>query len=198
MSLVAKASSSGNFKILEEGTHLGTCFAVIGVGLQETLWDPKEKVYIGWEVPAVRVQFERNGEEFDQPIVIWQDYTISLSSKANLRHILEGWRGRAFTKQELDGFELFNLISKPCLLTIVHNESGGRTFANVQSICKVMKGQEVPPQEMDILKYSQDAIEQWDQLPDWLQQKIRNQVEVESEIPEETDSEGAIDPDIPF
>jgi len=188
MSLLARSSSSTNFKILEEGTHVGTCFAVIGVGRQETPWGPKEKVYIGWEIPEERVQFEEDGEEFNQPIVIWQNYTISLSNKANLRHILEGWRGRAFTKGELDGFELFNLIGKSCLLTIVHSESGDRTFANVQSIGKVMKGQEVPSQEMPAITYSPGAVEQWGEVPEWLQDKIGNQIKTDTLPPMPTEN----------
>ena len=179
MSLLAKSNSPTNYKIPEKGTQLGICFAVIGLGKQDTPWGLKKKVYIGWEIPAERIQVEKDGENFDQPIVIWQSYTISLSSKANLLQILEGWRGCAFTKEELEGFDLFNLIGKPCLLTIVHNESGGRVYANVQSVGRVMRGQEVPSQEMPSITYSPGAIEQWGEVPDWLQEKIRNQIKTD-------------------
>ena len=196
MSLKAIAKSSTDFKVLEQGTHLAICNAVIGVGLQDTPWGAKEKVYIRWEVPSERVEFEKDGQEFDAPLTIWANYTNSLSNKANLRHVLEGWLGRTFTREEvLSGFELFNLVGMPCLLTVVHNESGERTYANVLSISMVMKGQVVPPQELDPITYSPNAIAQWNDLPDWLKEKVRNQVKNE---PEGEERQAEFKDDIPF
>jgi hypothetical protein len=197
MGLLAKVSSSTTYKVLDEGTHLGICNAVIGVGLQDTPWGKKEKAYIRWEIPASRNQFERNGENFDQPMTVWENYTISLSSKANLRQVLEGWRGSNFTKAELDGFDLFSLIGKPCLLTIVHNVVGDRIYANLQSIGKVMKGQVVPPQEMESIKYAPDDIEQWEDVPEWLQEKIRSSVKKDEQQPK-VQADPFKDDDIPF
>ena len=67
MGLLAKEKLS-DFKLLEPGTHLAICNAVIGVGLQQTIFGSKEKVYIRWEVPAERVQYEKDGEQVNLPM----------------------------------------------------------------------------------------------------------------------------------
>ncbi len=187
MGLLAKEKSS-DFKLLEPGTHLAICNAVIGVGVQETMFGSKEKVYIRWEVPAERVQYEKDGEQVNLPMTIWGNYTNSISPKANLNQLLNGWRGKAFTPEERKGFELFDLVGEPCLLTVVHNESGDNVYANVQSVARVMKGQEIPPQEMPSIVYSNEDTEQWEDVPEWLQDKVKIQVIKES--PEEPATEG--------
>ena len=179
MGLLAKEKSS-DFKLLEAGTHLAICNAVIGVGVQETMFGAKEKVYIRWEVSAERVEYEKDGDQVNLPMSIWGNYTNSISPKANLNQLLNGWRGKGFTPEERTGFELFDLVGVPCLLTVVHNESGDNVYANVQSVARVMKGQEIPPQEMPSIVYSNEDAEQWEDVPEWLQDKVKIQVIKES------------------
>ncbi len=186
MGLLAKEKSS-DFKLLEPGTHLAICNAVIGVGVQETMFGSKEKVYIRWEVPAERVQYEKDGEQVNLPMTIWGNYTNSISKKANLNQLLNGWRGKAFTPEERKGFELFDLVGVPCLLTVVHNESGDNVYANVQSVARVMKGQEIPTQEMPSIVYSNEDTEQWEDVPEWLQDKVK--IQVKKELSEEPATE---------
>src|SRR3990167_2490369 len=61
--------------------------------------------------------------------------------KANLRKHLEAWRGKKFTKEELDGFDVEKLLGVNCQLQVIHNLSdNGGTFANVQAIVPLGKG----------------------------------------------------------
>lgn len=76
-----------------------------------------------------------------KPYLVKKDYTASLHEKAALRADLEGWRGKAFTFDELVGFDLENIIGAPCMLNIVHKQGRkGGTFANIAAIMPLPKG----------------------------------------------------------
>src|SRR5262249_53682681 len=98
------------FEHAPAGTHLGICTSVIDLGTQHDEYQGKpitrNRVLIQWEIQdAVR----ENGE----PFVIGKFYTNSLSEKANLRRDLESWRGKAFSEQELNGFDLAKILGAP-------------------------------------------------------------------------------------
>lgn len=116
-----------------EGLHQAVCIDIVDLGLQETPWGPKEKVKIVWAIDAM----DENG----RLILVSQRYTVSLSEKATLRHHLESWRGRKFTQDELQGFDLEKLIGVNCQVQTVHNlADDGRTYANVQAVVPLGKG----------------------------------------------------------
>lgn len=196
MGSIAK-EKTGDYKFLDEGTHLAICDAVVDVGLQNTPWDSQqEHVWVRFEVPAERVSFIRDGMEVDEPMTIWTRYNKTISKKATLRKDLVAWRGREFTPDELAGFDLFNIAEKACLITVVHNESGDKTYANISGIAQIMKGQEVPAQELDTVLFSPQDTDAFDDLPEWLQEKFEERVEVEPDEP--AANEDLPDDDIPF
>jgi hypothetical protein len=63
-------------------------------------------------------------------------YTASLDQKSNLRKLLKTWRGRDFTKEELDGFDMETIISAPCQIVVSHTEKEGSIYSNVESVIK--------------------------------------------------------------
>jgi hypothetical protein len=68
-------------------------------------------------------------------------YTASLHEKAKLRKDLESWRGRAFTPEELKGFDLEKLIGANCQIQVVHAKVGEKVYANVAAIVPLSKNQ---------------------------------------------------------
>lgn len=144
MSTLPTPSEGGNFEPAPEGTHLAICYRVIDLGTQQSSYQGAarrvHKVLISWEIPG---ELMSNGD----PFTIHQRYTWSMSEKALLRQHLESWRGRKFTDHDFgpEGFNVRNLLGVPCLMTIVHTTKDGRTYANIGSIAKIMKGMEVPP-----------------------------------------------------
>jgi hypothetical protein len=182
MGILAKEKTA-DYKLLDEGTHLAICDAVVGVGLQDTPWGSQQQhVWLRFEVAAERTRFIRDGEEIDEPMTIWNRYNTTLSKKSMLRNDLEGWRGRKFTEEELQGFEMFNLVEKPCLLTVVHNHTLDRTYANISAIARVMKGQEIPLRELNAIYFSPDDTGQYDDVPEWLRDKFDNRVVLEDVV----------------
>jgi hypothetical protein len=60
---------------------------------------------------------------------------LSLNEQANLRSILEGWRGKAFSEEELAGFDIAALLGKPCLVDIEHKaKRNGNMKSKVKSV----------------------------------------------------------------
>ena len=185
MAILAKLKPS-EFKPLDAGTHLAICDAVVAVGLQETKFGIKDTLFLRFEVPAERIQYIKDGEEIDEPMTIWARYNNNLHEKAKLRQHLEAWRGKDFTPQEeVDGFDLSTLLGKPCVISVKHNQNGNKTYANVDTVAKIMKGQEIPPQELPSICFGPDDTDQWEDLPNFLQDYYDTRVKLEE--PKEPD-----------
>lgn len=172
MALIVTDTGGGDFKLVPQGTHIAVCFLVADIGMQATNFGPKHKIIIGWELPQETIEVDG----VEKPMIIYQNYTASLSEKANLRQDLESWRGRAFSPQELAGFDLFNILGQPCMVSVIHNESGQKTYANVQTVTSLPKGME-KPKATRTLKYAEDDTDQWESLPEWIQKKINAKTE---------------------
>ena len=205
MPSTVSSKGESNFKPVSKGTHMAVCTTVVNLGLQDSgKWGPKPKHYIAFEVPGERVEWEKDGEKHEGPAIIGSTYTSSLSPKAYLRQHLESWRGRAFTEQELEGFDLFKLLGKPCMLSVVHNEGNGKTYANIASIMGIPAGTTPPNQEGPTLKYDptdSEAATDLAKLPEWMQKAIDAGETLslsQSENPAPISTATDFDDDIPF
>jgi len=127
MSLMLKTNDPA-FDLPPKGKHIARCFGLIDLGVQEN------KIY-GTRSPKILICWElSDGLMADgRPYTIKQCYTASLNIKAKLRSLLESWRGKSFDTEELRGFQLENMLSEPCYLTIDHivKENGKKYFAKV-------------------------------------------------------------------
>lgn len=178
MSLTAKATNEKQFELAPEGTHIARCVQIVDLGTQQVEFkgEKKEqhKARITWELPnETRVFKEENGE---QPFLVSKEFTVSLSEKANLRKVLESWRGKAFDEIELQGFDIMNVLGIPCMLQIIHKTSqSGNKYAEISSVMKLMKGTVCPAQ---INPSTSLSFEDWDEsvfngLNEWLRDKIK-------------------------
>lgn len=140
-SFIVKETGGGDFKQVEPGTYPARCISIIDLGTQHGEYQGKPTVrrqaMLVWELPT-EVMETKDGEK---PMTVSKFYTVSLSEKSNLRPDLEAWRGRAFTAEELLGFDLNNVLDKPCMVSITHNANGK---ARVSSVAKLVKGMSVP------------------------------------------------------
>jgi len=131
MAIIARETKT-DYTPAPEGLHQAVCCDVVDLGMREGKWGPKHKVLVKWQLEAVNEEGKR--------FTVAQSYTLSLHQKALLRQHLESWRSRRFTEQELEGFDLENLISANCQVQIVHNVKDGTTYGNVQAIVPLGKG----------------------------------------------------------
>lgn len=176
MAFIVKDSGSKAFEPLPAGTHVARAVTVADLGLQETRFGAKEKTYISFEVPAVRVQWTKDGKEMEGPAIIGSRYTTSLNEKSILGKHLTSWRGKPFTEDERKGFDLFSILGAPCMISVTHNESNGKVYANIEAIMRLPQGMECPPAESDIIGYTpmdNDRKMNLDKLPEWLQKICR-------------------------
>ncbi len=131
MPIFAKAAPS--YKPAPDGSHAAVCCDVIDLGeIAGFGGKVQHKIEIAWQIDEPRDDGKR--------YVVKRRYTNSLHEKATLRKDLESWRGRAFSEEELRGFDLENLLSAPALINIVHQTRDGSTYANVAGIMKLPKG----------------------------------------------------------
>jgi hypothetical protein len=138
MGRYASDSGGGDFKPAPEGTHLARCVELIDIGTHESEYQGKKvrrnQVIVRWELPHVL-------HDDGKPMLVSKFYTNSLSEKATLLADLTAWRGRKFTVQELNKFDLQTILGKPCQVTVVHNDNNK---AKVTAVSGIPAGVTVP------------------------------------------------------
>lgn len=136
MPIIATDSGNGTFTPAPEGGHQAVCVDVIDLGFIETTFEGKKKsqhkVSIVWQINELR--------EDNTRFLAFKRYTLSLNEKAALRHDLESWRGKAFTADELRGFDIERLLGANALVNITHVTRNGKTYANVVSVMPLLRG----------------------------------------------------------
>lgn len=177
MGLTASAKG-GTFKQAPTGSHIARAIWIIDLGTQynEMYEQHRRQVLLSWELPNETLEIEG----VEKPFTISKFYTVSLHEKAALRHDLEAWRGRAFTDDELAGFDVKNVLTKPCMVSVV--EKNGKS--KVSSVSAVPKGMEVPPQFNEEVFFSLEEFDQaqFDALPEGIQKIIEKSPEYKSAI----------------
>jgi len=185
MALTLSESAKQERKLPEAGATVGVLYSLVDLGHQKTNWDNQEKwtpkVRLTFELPDQLDEFEveEKGKvtKVSKPMVVSIEQTRSLGEKASLRKLLEQWRGQTFTSKELQAFSLKNLLGKPAMLTLIHKTSQqGRQYCAIAGASKLPKGMKAPATTTnDQLYYEieQGEAGQFNDMPDWLQEKIR-------------------------
>lgn len=182
MGIVAK-NSGFTRELVPAGNYIARCYKMIEIGtVAEVVMGQTKtlhKVRIGWELPTETKVFDQARGE--QPLVIDQEYTLSMNEKSNLRKMLESWRGKAFTEKEAEAFDITALLGKPCMLNIIHkqNKSGTNTYEQIAGVTAVVKGMQVPEQVSKTFVLSYDGWNQdlFDSLPEFIRTKMQSSLE---------------------
>ena len=202
MGLIAKQSETDiNFEKAPEGNHLAVCFSVIDLGIQtvdfQGVTSQKRKIRLSWELPQ---ELMSEGEYKGRPFSISKNYTLSLHEKSVLYKDLISWRGRAFTKDELAGFDVFNVLGASCMINVIHTTTpDGKTYANVASVAQLPKGMAKMQPCNDLVRFNTEdhTADEYNSLPEWLRDKVNLPQAVEHD-PAAPDVGGSFDDDIPF
>ncbi len=135
MPIIATAGDSRTYTPAPEGTHQAVCVDVIDKGQLPNTFKPgttQHKIDVAWQINELRDDGKRH--------LVYKRYTLSLNEKASLRHDLESWRGKKFTRDEEMGFDVESVIGANGLVNVQHNTREGKTYANVTSVMPLMKG----------------------------------------------------------
>lgn len=218
MALIATGSNK-EFKPVPEGSHMAACFRVIDLGTQR--WEYQGEPQVGRKV---LLAWELHGEADDgtplitdegQPLSVSKKYTLSLGKKANLRADLESWRGRAFTGDELNGFDIGQLLGAPCMITIKQEKKGEKTYSNVASVTRfpaALKDRKPAPEnKLQLFDVNAPDMRVFEVLPEWIKEQISQCQEWAKPKPQSLATAGAaagktatgtafddMDDDIPF
>lgn len=202
-----KVTSKGDFKEPEAGRWLGICVQIIDLGTQTDSWQGKithkRIVRIGWELPDQKMDDGR-------PMIVMRRYTSSIGKRSNLRRDLEAWRGKPFTKEEEEEFNLVKVLGKACDVILTPSESGR---IKVTSLVPLKKGTKIPKPQNPLIAFDLDAFDKqaFAALSEKTQEVIRESAEwkamngSQDDAPEDGDASAAeaghepdADDDMPF
>lgn len=157
-------NGSGGFTPTPAGQHNAVLTRFIDLGTQpgSALYPkPKRKVLMGWEIPAERVTWEKDGVEHEGPVVHFERMTFSTHENAVFRQRLESWRGKPFTEADWGTFDTRNLLGVGALLQIAHEHKDGNTYANMQAILLPPGGKDAwAKPEGDVIYFSLEEFDQ--------------------------------------
>jgi len=188
MGLVAKAEEGSSFIPVPPGMHLARCYRIVDLGTQESTYMGNVK-----HVHRAMFQFEVHSENAEgnplvtsngDPMTVSKTFTVSLADKATLRKDLETWRGKPFTPEEKNGFELKNVLGQWAMITVSENESNGRTYTNIANINPVpltIKKNGLPEGKNELKIFSIDDADMalFESFSEGLKDKIRKSPEWE-------------------
>ena len=164
MSLIIKESERPAFQLPSDKTHQAVCYNVWNLGWQKVTFKghskAQHKIRIGWELN----EQVREGKFAGKRLTISKRYTASLFERSALYKDLIAWRGRSFSPDELDGFDLENLIGANCLMAIVHNQKQDKEYANISAIIHLPDG--ITSMEPENPRMT----------PDWIRNEIENKL----------------------
>lgn len=135
--------TAGDFVPCPAGLH-----RAVGVDVIDPWTEPIPEQFLKPGGPKTRTRtklvWETDEKMADtgEPMLVSEFYTWSLHPKAKLRKHLEAWRGRKFTPEELKVFDVDKIVGVPCQLHITHRETDAGTYANVEAVVPMSKGQE--------------------------------------------------------
>jgi hypothetical protein len=193
--IVSDSGGGKDFVQPPAGNHVARCYSIVDMGTQAGEWKGKATV-----LPKVQIRWELCNEmmEDGRPFSVMRIFTAMLGETAALREVLESWRGKKFTKEELAGFNISKLLGAPCLVNVTLSD---KNKAKVSAVSPVPKGMEVPPQvnksvQFDMAHYDEEVFQS---LSDWLKGEIMKSPEYTKATGKfETGSMADLESDIPF
>jgi hypothetical protein len=178
MPLKLKDAKKGSGTLAPAGSHPARCFQIIDMGTHTDDGafgvQTNRKIRFSWELPdELHVFDEKKGP---QPFSVHRMVNFVIAPRSNFQKMLESWRGRAFTEEELENFEIKKVLGATCMITVVHTVKTGATYANVDSVVplpakwKAIMAAPVNPPVYYEIEMGKNAIFQ--SLPEWLRMQI--------------------------
>jgi hypothetical protein len=197
---------NGEFELPPSGSHLAICYRIVDLGTQQTTYKEQikhqHKIMLSWELCEEKM---RDG----RPFSVHKRFTLSSHKKATMRQFLEAWRGVPFSDADFGTFDIGNLLAKPCMVGIVHENNNGNTYANISSIMRMPKGLPLPTLENEVVYFSLNNFDQnlFEKLSDGLKaviqrspeyQKLKGGHAVDQQVPDDRHQPNDLDDEIPF
>ena len=176
--IVVKGKKSVEVEPLTPGYYPAVCYGVVVTGTHYDAFSNsgRTECIILWELPTETFT-NSDGEEVRKTLS--ERYTFSLTN-SNLQKMLESWRGKPFTEEELAGFSLNKIIGANCGLTVINKigKTTGKPFNKIQGVTPLDKRlftqQEMThePLWFNICDNRFD-LELIDELPNWIADAVK-------------------------
>ena len=170
---------------VEPGVYMAVCVGVIDLGEQysEKFKNYQNKVKFVWELSGETIEID--GET--KPRQLSKEFTVSASSKGNLRAFLSSWNAKQYSDEEFGNLELFDQIGKACQLQVVLNETG--EYANVANLMPLPKGLTLPPPISERIVWDMDHWDDavFEKLPDWIKEQIKKSTQYQKDHAPDTE-----------
>ena len=176
--IVVKGKETVEIEPLTPGYYPAVCYGVVVTGTHYNAFNngSRTECIILWELPT-ETFINKDVEEIRKTLS--ERYTFSLTN-SNLQKMLEAWRGRAFTEEELAGFSLNKIIGAPCGLTVINKvaKTSGKTFPKIQAVTPLNKSLNAPRDMMHEPLWfnicdSRFDLDLIDELPNWIAEEVR-------------------------
>jgi hypothetical protein len=178
MSLIAKSTGGADFKNPPNGNHLARCFRITDYGSQTSKYGSQRKILITWELHGEDDDGNPLSMDDGKPYAVSSYYTLSLSNGATLRLMLEQWRNKTFTLDELAGFDVKNLLGQFCMVSVSNDKGNdGKEYCNVKAVSPVphaIKKAGLPDGYNQTVLFSLDDFDR--NIYDSLSQKTRDRI----------------------
>ena len=168
---VSVATSDGEYEQPPTGPQAAVLTRIVDIGTHtdnSPLYgeQTRHQVVFMWELAETMSD--------GKPYTIQSFYTLSLHEKANLRKMLESWRGQPISGE----VDITATLGKPCLLNIGTTDSGK---SKVVGVSRLPKGMTAPEPVGKLMVFRTDE-------PDWdvfneLSQFHQNKIESSAEWP---------------
>ena len=184
---IVSQKSESSIEPIPEDLHYGVLVRLYDVGSQysETFDKLSRKLVLQFELPDLpHIEAEIDGKKVSLPRLISYTVTKSLHEKAKLKPLLETWRGRRFTTEELNGFDIANIVGKPGNVQVLHTHKDGKTYANISNVLPYPKGMPQTKPTTETLMFSVDQLDSPEELetlklPEWIQNLVKTSREWE-------------------
>ena len=153
------------------GQYLAICVGVYDLGEQysEKYKNYSPKLMITFDIPSVTIEIDGKQE----PRQLSREFTISGKSNSNLRAFISSWNGIQYSDEAFGEFDPLTQVGKPAMINVLLNETG--EYANIDTIMPLFPGLPTPTTATPMMSWDMDK---WDdnlfnQLPTWVQEKIK-------------------------
>lgn len=170
--------------IIDIGTYPARLVRVIDLGLQARQpykGQEKPPAYMAdltYELLDVFMVGADGVEDESKPRWISEAITIHHPS-ADLA--ISTKRAKALDPEDDHGFDLAAMVGSPCMITIVHKESKGKTYANIGNVTPMRAKDAAKAPELKntpiVFDLDKPDMEVFNAFPDWIKEKITSNLE---------------------
>jgi len=138
-------NKSADFEQCPAGNYPGLLVALIDEGTHYASYQNQperkvRKIFFVFEVEAP------GKDGADRRFYIGADFSMGYDSagglvmgkKSNLRKLMEGWSGKPYADGEVPEFT--KALGRPCLINVIHEPRGDRSYARLASVSRPVKG----------------------------------------------------------